>query len=608
MNFQIIQEKREKLKQIQTELKKEFVGIDYIIGKLIKSIEIWYLMPEVLVRPIIINLWGMTGVGKTDLIRSLMKKLDFLDRFLEIELKHNSYRGSIFDKLMDEKFGDGNPCAVLFDEIQKFATKDTEGKDVADQSFSDFWELLSDGKLSRKESRDILSRNIFKMLFNNKKRKNKMEKNPGSEIDEELDEWEVQDYAEIFGISAESLLDLDKKDISNNMENLQKSKKFYEAVDYSKLLIFISGNLDSAYSMSTNTGESDIDADIFYAYTSKINIVDIKKALSKLFKPEQVARFGNQHLIYKSLSKLDFQNLITHSINKIIQRNREMFEVNLQIDKSINHLIYQNGVFPAQGVRPVFSTIGDILESNLPRFIFEALISSSSDIFISYKHKQIVAELTSQNNQNNQKIVVDFVGALDKIKQDNSPSLTYNISIHEAGHCVVYAILTGLAPLQLKSKVASSSAGGFVFPHQMIQTKQSILDKIKILAAGGLAEELFFGEDLATIGRSTDREKMTTMAVDFVRYYGFGKREAIYDKNNLDPKTTDLEIEELVVEQVAITKQILKENQKAIKNLADKLFEKETLSPVEIVKILAKHKIIVEIKDENYVICPDYKK
>ena len=41
----------------------------------------------------------------------------------------------------------------------------------------------------------------------------------------------------------------------------------------------------------------------------------------------------------------------------------------------MNGLIYRNGVFPVQGVRPVFSSVIDILESNVSRFLFEALMA-----------------------------------------------------------------------------------------------------------------------------------------------------------------------------------------------------------------------------------------
>ena len=49
-------------------LKGEFVGIDIVIDKVIDSLNTWFLFPELQDKPVVINLWGMTGVGKTALI------------------------------------------------------------------------------------------------------------------------------------------------------------------------------------------------------------------------------------------------------------------------------------------------------------------------------------------------------------------------------------------------------------------------------------------------------------------------------------------------------------------------------------------------------------
>ena len=78
INLEEINTKKQRLENIKIELKREFIGIDYIIEELVDYIQIWYLMPEILTRPIIVNLWGMTGVGKTDLIRKLVSKLDLI--------------------------------------------------------------------------------------------------------------------------------------------------------------------------------------------------------------------------------------------------------------------------------------------------------------------------------------------------------------------------------------------------------------------------------------------------------------------------------------------------------------------------------------------------
>ena len=85
LNREIIIERIQKrqliLKNLAKHLKKHFVGIDRIIDDVIKNMRIWYITPELLSRPIIINLWGMTGVGKTDLVRKLVKHLKFENKF-----------------------------------------------------------------------------------------------------------------------------------------------------------------------------------------------------------------------------------------------------------------------------------------------------------------------------------------------------------------------------------------------------------------------------------------------------------------------------------------------------------------------------------------------
>jgi len=118
------------------------------------------------------------------------------------------------------------------------------------------------------------------------------------------------------------------------------------------------------------------------------------------------------------------------------------------------------------------------------------------------------------------RVVVPYVGRIDSIRRSNQENVVANISVHECGHAVVYMHLMGLVPLQLKSKIASSQAGGFTFPHQLHLTKENILKKIRIYLAGGIAEEIIFGADRASTGRSNDREEATTLAIEFVRRFG----------------------------------------------------------------------------------------
>ena len=59
-----IVKKKNLLANAVTQLKNEFVGIDGIIDELADVILPWWLFPENQLRPLIINLWGMTGSGR----------------------------------------------------------------------------------------------------------------------------------------------------------------------------------------------------------------------------------------------------------------------------------------------------------------------------------------------------------------------------------------------------------------------------------------------------------------------------------------------------------------------------------------------------------------
>ena len=85
------------------------------------------------------------------------------------------------------------------------------------------------------------------------------------------------------------------------------------------------------------------------------------KALGARFKPEQIARFGNMQVIYPSLNKTTYETIIKRKIVSIQENIKDQFGITLDIDQSIGDLIYNNGVFPTQGTRPVFSTISEIV-------------------------------------------------------------------------------------------------------------------------------------------------------------------------------------------------------------------------------------------------------
>ena len=480
---------------------------------------------------------------------------------------------------------------------------------------------MSDGKLAKRDAKESIDDYLQRYLYaamQRQKRKQKLKEAPlmppdpmnptGTNLSEDEEAtvgvWEAQSLKKIFDLkeSVNEIAEMREEDVLMMMQQTREKKKVYEPINHAKTLIIISGNLDEAYSMANETGETDIEADIFRAYTEKITIVDIKNALSRKFKPEQVARFGNIHLIYKSLRKVDFEQLIQEELVKICKKNKEHFGVDIEISQNFNQLIYQNGVFPVQGVRPVFSSITDIVEANLSKLLFEAFMGNLMHIAMDYdfEKKKIIAQLAGKRT-----IELDYVGKIDQIRQDNSPDMIASIAVHESGHAIVYGILLGLAPLQLKSRVASRYAQGFSFPHSIHLSKENIVSKIKIYLAGGIAEEIIFGEDKATVSRSFDREEATSMVMEYIRKYGFDKNfQAWYAHSgpySMELSVTDWAIEKMIRDLAKEARELLETNKDFLITLSKELAQKGSLKPLEVVLIAQKFGHIFEVKEENYL-------
>lgn len=597
-------ERDRRLREVADQLRADFVGIDPVIDELIDAVRVWYVMPEALTRPVIVNLWGMTGVGKTDLVRRMVKGLDYQDRFLEIELSNSDHSTrTVAAELQSNDLDDSDPKILLFDEVQRFRTLDTKGQPIDKTAYRDFWELLSDGRLARRDREDLQFM-IAELLM---KRRGKKK---GDDEDDPIDLWDAQSIKRALGLR-EDLDQVASMGVERTVETLRdatQKKRVFEPDDHSKALILISGNLDEAYSMAGDTSEADVDADIFYAYTEKVTSVDVKQALTQRFTPEQVARFGNIHLVYRSLKRVHFEELIEREVARNVASARELLGLDLSVDASIHRLIYRNGVFPAQGVRPVFSTVADVLEANLLRFVLETLGAPPKTVALRYDEArhELVAVIDGDRE-----IRRSYVGRLDKVRDDKVADYLLDVAAHESGHAVAYAALFGVAPLQLTARVASAFAAGFTFPHQIHQTRGSLLAQIQVCVAGGVAEELLFGAEHASAGRRADWERATELALDFVRRYGFDDAfRAAYvldDEHKMDKFVTDAHVEATVARMVDQTRSLLREHRALLERLTEALVQCGRLEAAEVARICTECGLSVAVRPEGHLVIPSYR-
>lgn len=139
--------KKQKLEDLKIYLKTEFVGIDNIIDNVVSSMSPFYLFPESLTRPIVVNLWGMTGTGKTSLIQKIVDYLKLNKSFIKFDI--GEYSGS--DDTLKKDLGyevkklSGNNAIILFDEFQLGRTISENGNEIDRNSLRPLWELLDTG-------------------------------------------------------------------------------------------------------------------------------------------------------------------------------------------------------------------------------------------------------------------------------------------------------------------------------------------------------------------------------------------------------------------------------------------------------------------------------
>ena len=636
-----INERRQKLLDASKELKDYFVGLDDIIDKIIKNIEVWYVLPEILTRPIIVNLWGMTGVGKTDLVRRLAKALDRSDSFVEIQLTNkgsasDTTQTTLESTLSYSNLEDGKPGILLLDEVQRFRSVDDSGAEIHDYQFQDVWTFLSDGKFSAAgDSKNRLFSMIFESLYWDDYRQSFDEEEAddvavGEETGKEgapavekkkkkrkrkfsQSYFEAQRLKKLLRLEEDisEIMSFDKSKISSMLVEKMKDQTIYEGTNFAKLLVFISGNLDEAFAMSSGCEETDIDADILHKFSLDINVIAIKKALKRRFKPEQIARLGNVHVIYPSLSKGSYEEIINRKMSEVINNVEDKTGIRVRTKESINDAIYRNGVFPVQGTRPLFSTISCILENSLPFFVLKSIEAKVSDICLYYEDKHVCADINGQVYRS------EFEGDIDKIKRYTKKDIITLAAVHEAGHAVVYGALLGLAPAQIAINTASIDNFGFMWRHNFVSCKNSILDGICCALAGLAAEEMIFGVGERSVGSGQDIEEATVEAAKMTRQWGMDAdvsaicphtstqvTNSYLLNNDFGPSSARIEV--IVREAKAKAKEVLKDNVNLFHVVTNELISDSKIEAKDFTEICKAFDLNVKLVDARDRIIKGY--
>ena len=180
------------------------------------------------------------------------------------------------------------------------------------------------------------------------------------------------------------------------------------------------------------------------------------------------------------------------------------------------------------------------------------------------------------------------------------------VAYHEIGHALVAAKQTNSAPVQ-KITIVPRTSGALGYTMQVeeegnhyLMSKEEMENKIATLTGGRAAEEIAFGS--VTTGASNDIEQATKLAKGMITRYGMSKdfdmvaMETVTNQYlggdssltcSMETQTAiDKEVVELVKKQHEKAGQILLENSAKLDELSQYLYEKETITGEEFMKIL----------------------
>ena len=617
INIEEIRKKNEIVDNAIKVLKEEFVGIDKQIDEIMDNVRTWYLYPKLQTRPLVVSIWGLSGTGKTCVVKRISELLNIEKDYVYWNFASINENSSweIENQIEEELSNESSNRMFVYDEFQYAATINPNNGEERDNKsgLKPFWELLDSGLLHKRS--DFWSvRTPFKILDYMLKINMKchMEIKNGVWVNaqkclEDFRPYDIQKFREVFvfdidtnnikvgkidknlnpqkdsstvegemdaslvGEENEEILPffiresyLDKiitlhdtvcGGISDKLETYHKlegmnceeiiefiaevyenARKGYD-LKFNDSIIFVIGNLDEAYQISFDVNP-DMSPDQFRKITEKISVVDIKDALKKRFRNEQIARLGNIHVIYPSFSKKNFEDIIQLSLNNYEKEVYNLTGYHLKFEDSIKKIIYDEGVYPTHGTRPIFSTIYEIVKSRLPEIIRQICEKNIKDdvsyITYSFDDNNDIVFGKCYNENGNEICVVDFKNVKLRLKKlrdsDGNDDQQALCALHESGHFVMYAKLFGKLPEKLVSRTAETDTGGFLMEDiddsKKRISKKDMLKRIQVLLGGYVAEKIYLGEEM-TIGAQSDLREATIIASKMIRKYGMGMSSCV---------------------------------------------------------------------------------
>lgn len=544
-------ERTGRLNGLHERLRAHHFGIDKEIQQLLDAFAPWYRFAETQVRPRAIGLWGMTGTGKSSVVRALVKESGLEDRTYWLdagECRDDHWLDKVFNR-MDEHLS-GAPFILVVDEFQHARTL-RDGQELEEPTMlRRFWELLDSGRMvtwSRFSLYDAMNVVDFQASLHTALRAGVEVENgrvvTGADMFKQI-------MAEHYTISGDppwavpgdiwsslrdlhfdplpSLSDIERKlsgldadGIFSWCEGLLRNTQRNRVVDASKMMVILLGNLDELYT----TGKepmAELDPDVLLHRHQDIGLAGVQNALLKLFRIEQVGRMGASHIVFPPIGRTTIDTIVRDEVTQLSERLATRCGRTIEVDNALVDHLRSTSAIAVLGARPVVQAVQNTVPLLLSQVLDQQDCEPADPIRFGVSDGIPVAVL-GRGEQVRQVPLAWPAGM--KQPDDTRDAWLERAAIHETGHLLCGVLLCGRKPLQVCARTRDPQVGGFVAwdrrPDRPL-LRSEVVPELACMLGGWAAERIHFGTDGVSSGSAQDIRNATAFALNMAKEAGMG--------------------------------------------------------------------------------------
>ncbi len=299
--------------------------------------------------------------------------------------------------------------------------------------------------------------------------------------------------------------------VSSFIDNNVDKNKLNSEYDFSKSVMFICGNFYT-FDYALYGHSSLYDADQLREITAAFTVRQLRESLSTKLSPEQLNRLGSTFLLLPSFGKVSFETLITLKLDWFRELVIHNHKFNLSFHSSIATYLYNRGVSPLEGFRPLNAEIASFVSVGFG-LVVKSIADGNDSGRLWFNETTKTVELQSTNNfyqsHKNQSFIDDAV--------DQEVMLLNSIEV--AAQVMIYAKEFRSIPKQIVVGV-NKNQDNILQLHEAIDSYKIRIAKIKFTLAPSILATELFGEEAPLI-YSKDLAIAANMLQDLVVNHQF---------------------------------------------------------------------------------------